>query len=460
MTPLMGRCCAFLSMPSSLPPMTQTGPLHFQTFRPNPTYWNQQPRTTLRAQWSGHGGDVTTHEGVRVGQRRWIDVASAYASDSALVDGAHASSALSDRFTSSSEERNDDDDRDPNPLLLSFEERFADASVYENGDGGGGRRHLGSAATPLIRPSYLRLRPGSPAAPLEEVLTKHSDDSDLLITDEGVRSADRAVESTMRWCQDFVADIGLCPWANLSLSTAGAIRVKVVPQEMGVEAFEGVVRSAAEELVRVTGGANADSGPPPPISFMDSATGGAGTDAVSVVVGGKNDEPRREEAACPRGSAVNPNAAITFIVAVPPEKLSQDGGSRRQIGDFRFDQFVQFVFDLEEGLFEDDHGDNDEDFPHIFDLVTVAPFHPQWRFASASGEEDDGDDNGDCLDWEKRSPFPTVSVVLTSAIIAAGEESTRRIGLYNQQVLEKFGSRALSDIFRERVLLQGGGEAE
>jgi len=55
--------------------------------------------------------------------------------------------------------------------------------------------------------------------------------------DPFLQNADYAVEATLRWCSDFVAKLNLCPWAKLSLAEQNAIRVKVVDQFLGIEAF-------------------------------------------------------------------------------------------------------------------------------------------------------------------------------------------------------------------------------
>lgn len=61
----------------------------------------------------------------------------------------------------------------------------------------------------------------------------------------------------------------------------------------------------------------------------------------------------------------------------------------------------------------------------LMDSVKVAPFHPDWAF---DGEPDN-------LQYEKRSPFPTVSLVSTKVVDAAGEMATKRIGEQNEQLL-------------------------
>jgi hypothetical protein len=66
-----------------------------------------------------------------------------------------------------------------------------------------------------------------------------------------------------------------------------------------------------------------------------------------------------------------------------------------------------------------------EDTWEYTDEVIVAPFHPDWAFA---GEPES-------LQFEKRSPYPTVTLVSTRVVEAAGEEATEQIGKHNEYVL-------------------------
>ena len=77
-----------------------------------------------------------------------------------------------------------------------------------------------------------------------------------------------------------------------------------------------------------------------------------------------------------------------------------------------FGSFYDWFLDLEETW-------------DLMDSVIVAPFHPDWAF---DGELDN-------LQYEKRSPFPTVSLVSTNVVDAAGEVATKRIGEHNEQLL-------------------------
>jgi Protein of unknown function (DUF1415) len=61
----------------------------------------------------------------------------------------------------------------------------------------------------------------------------------------------------------------------------------------------------------------------------------------------------------------------------------------------------------------------------LMDDGIVAPFHPDWVFA---GEPQS-------LQYEKRSPYPTVTLVSTRVVDKAGEEATKQIGTQNEKTL-------------------------
>ena len=79
----------------------------------------------------------------------------------------------------------------------------------------------------------------------------------------------------------------------------------------------------------------------------------------------------------------------------------------------------------------------------------MAPFHPQWSFAS----DDDGSSSEDGLPWsnvefEKRSPYPTVTLVAARVVEAAGEEVTSKIGEHNEQVLLDADPSELAELWK------------
>ena len=110
---------------------------------------------------------------------------------------------------------------------------------------------------------------------------------------------------------------------------------------------------------------------------------------------------------------INPNLAISFVVAPNLKGTCSD--------------FVAFAEDV------------DDELGSELDVV-IAGFHPTWLYG--------GSDESDSVNFEKRSPHPTISVVLGSAVDAAGEEATERIGLHNEKKLREVGKEALAKLFK------------
>lgn len=234
-------------------------------------------------------------------------------------------------------------------------------------------------------------------------LRKSNDDSSMLIGFQNsyMKQSDipnrvnDAIHQTIRWCLNFVLELNLCPWAKLSLKDKMAIRLKVIDQESGIDRFEQIIRESAKELIKIT-----DEG------YVDE------------------------------------NVVITFIVALPKDEENWY--------DFEFDKFYDFSVDLEDRLFEEAEESNDNSDVPIGDEITIAPFHPDWAFAS-----DSGNIKLEAVDFEKKSPFPTISLVKSLVIERAGEESTIRIGQNNKMILEKHGVEWLKSFYQENVTQDG-----
>jgi len=108
----------------------------------------------------------------------------------------------------------------------------------------------------------------------------------------------------------------------------------------------------------------------------------------------------------------DPNTAIAFCVLA----------SKDQVWDF--DTFYEWFVDMEEDWLDQ----AEDDSSHIGNYVTLAPFHPNWQFAS--------DESDDPLQIEKQSPYPTVTIVSTAVIDKAGETATAQIADNNARVLQ------------------------
>lgn len=117
-----------------------------------------------------------------------------------------------------------------------------------------------------------------------------------------------------------------------------------------------------------------------------------------------------------KAGIVDPNVAIAFVVS-----------SDR---DWGFSEFYEWFDELEKTfVFEDDYD------------VTLAPFHPDWQYGGGPPE----------FDMEKRSPYPTVTVVCTSVIDKAGPTATDQIGRHNEQVLLDLGISKLRQLYQTKV---------
>ena len=206
--------------------------------------------------------------------------------------------------------------------------------------------------------------------------------------------AEQALQTTLRWCDAFVANLNLCPWAKHSLLSQNAIRIKLVHQSGGTSEFIRVLDDSIQELIDLT----------------------------------------------QEGGPVDSNLAITFVVAIPDCRIQRRGnGARANIEwleeewDWEFEQFHELALDLDDEVQEE---------------VIIAPFHPKWVFYSPH-EEDDNFVNP--LNFEKMTPFPTISVVNIDSITKAGEESTNKIAVHNERLLQHMGFQQLRQIYDESV---------
>jgi hypothetical protein len=136
-------------------------------------------------------------------------------------------------------------------------------------------------------------------------------------------------------------------------------------------------------------------------------------------------------------SKLDANAAISFVVLI-------------SACEWKFDYFHNWFLDLEDGyLVEYEEEDPYDVF--VKSQVTLAPFHPDWAFVP----DDDSDDNSNkALDFEKRSPYPTVTLVCRHVIDRAGEAATRQIADHNQEVLISKGFEQLQALYQTKVRLK------
>ena len=136
---------------------------------------------------------------------------------------------------------------------------------------------------------------------------------------------------------------------------------------------------------------------------------------------------------CPwaRTSLETPNALQIFLSDLNPnDNVVSEVGRRFQQFLTNFPQLESaaiFFIVFPNGDFVDFYNwfDEMEESWELMDDVIVAPFHPDWVFA---GEPES-------LQFEKRSPYPTVTLVSTRVVDKAGEEATKQIGMQNEKTL-------------------------
>jgi hypothetical protein len=164
--------------------------------------------------------------------------------------------------------------------------------------------------------------------------------------------------------------------------------------------------------------------------------------------------------------AIDPSVAISFVILVEQPSLP-------------FVAFHEYFIDLEEKLldecdaYDDDETSQEEDEKEDDDGcstvdnipigcdITVAAFHPQWRFG-----QDGGNDYEEAVNFEKRAPYPTISIVRSSAIdvlmnddddsvvIDCSAPATRRIADQNEKTLRDIGIDKLRELF-DAVVIKG-----
>jgi len=204
-------------------------------------------------------------------------------------------------------------------------------------------------------------------------------------------SAENVKTLVTNWCKNFVLELDLCPWAKASLQTSGAMRFFLVPSPHTIDDLNNSVEMAREEQER----------------WMEGIVENVAErfqDEILKPTTGSDETP----------SAQLEKAAIYFVVFLPNDNDSLLPNS--------FIDFSYWFMDME------------EDWKEEYDNVIVAPFHPSWSF----GQEDVDHDNDfieQCLDYEKRSPYPLVTLVSTRVVEKAGAAVTEAIGEHNEEVL-------------------------
>lgn len=253
-----------------------------------------------------------------------------------------------------------------------------------------------------------------------------------------------SINATHRWASHFVRPLQLCPWAASSLDTLGAIRYWVLliddyTHDNSDVRNENVVLHHMEQMVRE-----------------------AGVQLEQIT------QPNSENM-----KPIDPSAAISFVICAPYNSSCGDDI------EVEFEPFHEFFIDLEDRLLDecDDYWDgidttrnnddsvenNESDIPQGC-KITIAAFHPHWRFNTQGGANDMKES---AVDYEKRTPYPTISIVMSSAIDSLmqnddynneeAEESgssvvTNRIAALNEQTLCALGVDKLKEMVNNYVL--------
>jgi hypothetical protein len=198
-----------------------------------------------------------------------------------------------------------------------------------------------------------------------------------------------AAITTWNWCEHFVSKFNLCPWASASLHAKGAIQLNIIQS----------IHSSSITNQR----------------HEECGTMNLFEDTIRTVA----------EAFCQKlqDNRLDPNTAIAFVVL--DDQLE-------------FGVFYEWFVDFEENWLARADGNPET----IENKIVLASFHPDWSYA---GEKDDP------ISFEKRSPFPTVTVVSAAVIDKAGDAATKQIAIHNAEVLQANSIAHWNDVFDKAI---------
>jgi hypothetical protein len=297
------------------------------------------------------------------------------------------------------------------------------------------------------------------ARTFKQLCSRNDDSKSVLTAAHPPIETINAIESTRRWSENFVRKLKLCPWAGSSIDVPGGIRYWVVlvrdngcgdndlsdneDNKRGRRAKEREAKRRAAILHQ-----------------MECIVRDAGRHLMQITATPSSKEGEYNNAF----DAIDPSVAIAFVILVEQRSLP-------------FVDFHEYFIDLEEKLLdecdiywddddetsqeeeeqEDEDGhSNGDDIPIGCD-ITVAAFHPKWRFS-----QDGNSDHEKAVDFEKRAPYPTISIVRSSAIDALMNDddvvidrsapATRRIAYQNEKTLRDIGLEKLRELFDAVVI--------
>mmetsp|Transcript_1084 Transcript_1084/g.2364 ORF Transcript_1084/g.2364 Transcript_1084/m.2364 type:complete len:295 (+) Transcript_1084:34-918(+) len=224
-------------------------------------------------------------------------------------------------------------------------------------------------------------------------------------------------DATDRWSQHFVRRFNLCPWAGGSIDIDSAVRHHILfLRNLDRREMEGAVRSAGAELMRcLDAGEVSERYGIAFVTFLKKA----------------DDETKNKDA----------------------RMLSNQSGSAFEYGDF-----YEIFLELEDAFLDEAEDGWETGVSRIGSRTTIAAFHPKWVFAESNAE--------DSINYEKRSPFPTISIVSSAAIDRLmdheihgtyGESATATVavGEHNERILKEVGSEELKKCAEYLVMDNG-----
>jgi hypothetical protein len=252
------------------------------------------------------------------------------------------------------------------------------------------------------------------------------------------REAIAAIEATHRWASNFVRPLHLCPWAGSSLDTCGAMRYWIIL----VDHDTSNQSKLAEKWQNV-------------LEVMEQIVRKAGMQIEQITTTTSEDDSKQQM------KPIDASVAISFVVLVPTQQ------SQNVLPDF--ETFHEYFLDLEDRLLDecdeywDTVADGEIDETEVPDgcKLTIAAFHPDWKFNNEDESVDDVTDSTSAIDFEKRTPYPTISIVMSSAIDAlmdqdveddASSAVTNRIAAANEETLCKIGVDKLREMFATEVV--------
>ncbi|EJK72857.1 hypothetical protein THAOC_05571 [Thalassiosira oceanica] len=176
----------------------------------------------------------------------------------------------------------------------------------------------------------------------------------------------------------------------------------------------------------------------------------AGEHLVSITAPASEDEP-------PGRSSVDPSAAISFVIVAP----RGDDTVQTPPAPADFESYYNFFLGMEDRLLDEcdvfwDTNDGESGDDPLGCEITIAAFHPDWKFGATGTKE-----SCQPIDYEKRTPYPTVSIVMSSAIESLMDTQaadphgsalvTKRIADVNDQTLNGLGIEAVENLYAAEV---------